>query len=566
MGDGTTSAVQNPLTHVYGTAGTYVVSLTVTSNHGCTDNLMVPLDIYEKPVADFTTTDDCANLAANFTDISTITGSTISNWQWDFGDGTTSNLQNPTHLYGADGVYNVELIVTSVFGCEDTVVLPATRHAMPVANFAALNECVYDSVCFNNMATVNAPSTILSTVWSFGDGTPISGANTPCHLYATEGTYDVMMIVTSNFGCPDDTLISVTVHPKPNVDFTSAAICINEPPTTFTNTSSIVTGSIIGWNWNFGDGTAPSPAQNPTHVYGAAGIYSASLIGISDFGCIDTATYPVTVFEKPTAMLSSDVVEGCDPLNVNFLDQSAHNANSMASWQWDFGNGLTSADENPSNILFVGSGTLADISYDVSLIVTNDNGCMDTVAITSCITVHPDPIADFIAEPSTTNEHDPIIQFMNQSSTSESYLWYFGDGDTSTVEHPSHYYTDTGSIDVMLIAYTQYGCVDTTYQSIVIEPVPGIYMPNAFTPDGDGVNDVFMPVLYAHDQSQYEFYIFDRWGQIIFESFTPSHGWDGNVNGGVDNSKSDVYVWKVVLRSSNSGEQKEYYGHVTLLK
>lgn len=565
FGDGNTSNVQNPAPHTYTNPGTYNISLTVTTDNGCTDNLTISADVYEKPVADFTFTEDCVNSASIFTDASTVTGSTIAAWSWNFGDGNTSNNQNPTHNYSNAGTYNVELIVESQFGCEDTVVYPVTSFPMPQASFTFNNECVYDSLCFTNTSQVAAPSTINSTVWIYGDGSPLGGGNNTCHLYNAAGTYNVQLIATSDDGCVDDTTITVTVHPQPVIDFTGTSVCINTPPNIFTNNSSIPTGSITQWNWNFGDGGV-SPLENPSHTYGAPGTYNVTLIGISAEGCQDTLVQPVEVFEKPIADFIADQTEGCDPLEVNFSDNSVSNANSITSWDWDFGNGNTSNDANPANIVFDGSGTLAAISYDVQLIVSNDNGCFDTLSIANYITVHPDPIAAFSFDPLTTDEQNPYINFTNESITAETYFWDFGDGNTSTDLNPSHAYSDTGFFDVMLIASTQYGCVDTAYGSPYISPVPEIYVPNAFTPDDDGVNDIFLPSLYGFDNWQYELYIFDRWGQIIYESFTPSIGWDGSVNGIVSNSKTDVYVWKIVLKSRESGEQKEYIGHVTLIK
>ena len=565
LGDGTTyTGIQNPPTHVYGTAGNYNISLTVTTDNGCTNSLTVPLSIYEKPVADFTFTDDCVDLPSDFTDLSTVVGSVVNSWKWDFGDGNTSTTQNPTHNYTTAGTYNVELIVTSAFGCTDTIVQPVIRYPMPTASFTAPFECEYDSVQFTNTSTVIAPSTIFSEVWGFGDGSPLVTTQDPAHLYASEGTYAVTLIVTTDHGCVDDTVMNVTVHPQPNVDFTGTNVCINEPPTVFTNQSSVVTGSMASWNWNFGDNTV-SPLQDPTHVYGSAGVYNVQLIGISDMGCADTAVHPVEVYEKPIAAFTSDVTEGCDPLDVVFQDQSTHNATSIIAWDWDLGNGTSSADQNPGT-QYDGSGTLLDMFYDVTLIVTNDNGCMDTVSVANYITVHPDPIADFRPMPEITDEHNPIIDFDNTSINGESYYWDFGDGDSSALFEPSHFYTDTGVFNVMLVAATQYGCVDTTYANVYIEPVPGIHVPNAFTPDGDGVNDVFLPILHAYDSWQYELYIYDRWGQIIFESFAPHIGWDGTVKGVPASEKTDVFVWQVVLKDTRSGEEKEFIGHVTLLK
>ncbi len=566
---GTDNTNQNPPTQTYTVAGQYNISLTVTTDNGCTNTLTVPIDIFDKPVADFSFTDDCVNLAANFNDLTVVGGGgVINDWSWDFdGDGVEDdNVANPSYNYPNAGTYNVTLIAGSGSGCSDTVTHTITRYPMPTAIFSVADECVYDSVCYNDMSVVQAPDVINSHIWTFGDGSPLNAAQSPCHKFSTEGQYNTCLIVTSNNGCVDDTCVNVTVHPKPSVSFTASSVCENEPPTVFTNTSNISSGVISQWNWTFEAGGVPSSLENPTYQYGAAGTHNPVLIGISDFGCSDTATIPVDVYAVPVPIVSADVTEGCPDLCVQFgADQSVSNAGAITAWEWNLGNGNTAAINNPTTC-YGNLSNLTDAQYSVQLIVTNNLGCSDTVLMNNFITVHPNPIADFTATPPTTNEYDANIAFTNSSLGADSYFWNFGDMATSAETDPEHWYNDIGDYDVWLYAYTQFGCVDSTNMIIPITPVPSVYVPNAFTPDADGVNDMFTPVLYGWENAEYEFYVFDRWGQIVFESFSPGEGWDGGINGIQVDSKTDVFVWKLILRSGDSGDKKEYVGHVTLLR
>ena len=257
--NGNTANTQGPHTQTYGTAGTYNISLTVTTDNGCSHQVVVPIDVFNKPVADFTFQDDCINMASNFTDQSAVGGGgVITQWDWDFGDNNTGNTTNPVHQYGAAGTYPVELIVTTASGCKDTANYNITMYPMPVASFSTADECVYDSVCFTNLSNVANPSTIFSHVWSLGQG-PLVTTQDPCHLYSGPGTYNVQLITTSDHGCADDTTITITVHPKPTVDFSASTVCINEPPTVFTNGSAVTSGTIDQYNWNFDDGSVSNP-------------------------------------------------------------------------------------------------------------------------------------------------------------------------------------------------------------------------------------------------------------------------------------------------------------------
>ena len=144
---------------------------------------------------------------------------------------------------------------------------------------------------------------------------------------------------------------------------------------------------------------------DPTHQYAMAGCYDVVLIGITNFGCTDTATHNICVNEKPTAVLSSDRTEGCPDACIQFTDASLSNANSIVAWDWDLGDGSTSSIFNPQNC-YANNQTLVDELYTVTLIVTNDLGCMDTVTMPNYITIHPNPVAAFTAVPEETNEHD----------------------------------------------------------------------------------------------------------------------------------------------------------------
>ncbi len=566
--DISTSNQQNPPAQTYTVAGQYNISLTVTTDNGCTDQITMPIDIYDKPVADFNFADDCVNQAIGMTDASTVTGGAVNSWSWDVnGDNVEDyNTPNINHQYGQPGTYNVTLIAASGNGCADTVTYPVTAYDIPTASFTTADECIYDQVCFNSNASITAPETIISHTYTFGDGSPLDATQNPCHQYAAAGQYFVTQIVTSNNGCADDTTIQINVYPQPTVNFTAADVCENQPPTVFNNTSNIVSGSITQWNWNFDDGSALSAQQNPSHNYATTGTYNVTLIGISDQGCSDTITNPVNVLAMPTAIIGGMELEGCHQFCTTLnADASLSNSNAITNWAWDLGNGNSSTLSSPQPC-YNNLGVSVDEFYDVTLIVTNDLGCKDTVTEFSYITVHPNPIADFSAVPPVSNEYEGTINFVDESQGADTYYWTFGDGENTTDQNPSHTYIEIGYYTVTQYVTTQYGCTDSISSVVEIQPVPTVYVPNAFTPDGDGINDEFIPVIYGMEVDNYEFYVFDRWGQIIFQSTTPGEGWNGSVRGMQVDSKTDVYVWKLIVTDSNTGDKQKLRGHVTLLK
>ncbi len=558
FGDGNASFQPNPV-HSYGADGTYQVELLVASNQGCVDSITIPITIHPQPQTAFSVMDDCLYNAAVFTDQSTMSTGSIVNWEWDFGDGNQSNQPSPTHPYSNANTYNVQLITTSNYGCSDTLVQSTTRHPIPVANFSANNVCLYDEVQFNDNSSVNGPDFINTWVWNFDDGSPLATSQNEVHQYAVEGSYDVQLIISSNNGCTSDTSLTVTVYPVPNANFLASDVCINASPNSFTDLSTISTGSINSWLWDFGDGGS-SMLQNPSYDYATAGQYNTTLVVTSDMGCSDTVVSAVNVWAKPNANFTATTRFGCSPICVDFIDNT-FSSSAIVSWEWDFGNGNFS-DETDPTACYENLSNTNEALFDIQLIVVNDNGCYDTIVAEDHIAVWPNPKADFYAEPPITNVLDPAIQFVNTSIGGDTYDWNFGDGEFDTVFEPLHLYSDSGLYTITLITTNQYGCTHAHSDIVKIEPVITAYIPNAFTPDGDGINDLFFIHGYGIVEEDFHFMIFDRWGELVYStsSFIP---WDGTNRG--TSAQIDVYVYKVQYKDV-FGQLHEQTGHVSLLR
>lgn len=556
FGDGSpVGTTQNPC-HTYANPGSYNVTVVVTSADGCTGNASHTILVNDNPTADFSLSSVCLADAASFTDKSTVSAGAVTGWTWDFGDGANSTSKNPTHKYANPGQYTVQLIASAGTGCSDTITKPINVHPMPVADFNFTNVCDGNPLPLTDLSNING-GTITGYQWDFGDSQSGSNQNEN-HNYGGPGQYPVTLVITSDSGCTDTVTKTVEVYPMPQVDYTPTSVCLGVT-TQFTDKTNVPGGMAQSWVWNFGDGSANQAGQNPTHTYNQSGQYTTSLIVTTAKGCVDSISHIVNVNAVPVVDFDADTLNGCDPVCVNFSNLVTIASGNIATYSWDFGDGGSSPNADPSHCYNSKSGSKVD--YDVTLTVVSDSGCTATLNKQNYISTYPYPIADFIANPDTKPISDGEISFEDKSYGSAKWDWDLGDGDSSTVQNPVHVYKDTGRFAVVLRIENQYGCADTTWKYIEIEPEFFIYIPNAFTADGDNINDYWHPVVYGVDEM--DTYIFDRWGEIIWEGHHLDSKWDGKVKG--TTAETEVYVYLVVVKTV-LGETKEYRGKVTLLK
>ena len=207
----------------------------------------------------------------------------------------------------------------------------------------------------------------------------------------------------------------------------------------------------------------------------------------------------------------------------------------------------------------------SDGSFDVSLTVTDLNGCVNTLLNSDMITIFPQPDASFNATPTVLSTYNPFVSTDNNSTNASNYSWDFGDGFTSNGFNPDHTYPDeAGSYTIVLYA-TNGICIDSAKTTIEVKDELTWYVPNSFTPDGDEYNNVFTPVFNdAFDKQSYTMLIFDRWGEILFETHDTSFGWDGTYNGQL--CKEGTYTWKIVIKQKIKDYRIDLIGHVTILR
>ena len=551
---------KDTLVFKYTEGGHHIISV----EHECVE-APFNYDVYVSiPEAEFSWENKCLYDSIPFNDQSIVNYGTIQSWEWDFGENNaTGSTKNTKHLYQNDGEHLVKLIVKTDDGCTDTVTHTITAHPKPTALLLAKNECLYDSIHFRDSSLLNAPSNVASSFLSFGDGN-ISNKLNPKYKYAQAGNYIVNYIVTTNKGCIDDTTLKVTIHPIPVANFSNTTICENVPPTEFSNLSVVSSGSVIDWQWKFSQNqNNTSSLPNPSHYYQKHGEYNVKLIVMTDKKCYDTIVKNVSVLPAPINLFSSNITESCNPACIDFSNYSKSNTpNSNALlWQWNFSNGETSNEQSPS-VCFTNTSNTADSSYTVELITINEMGCYDTLNVKDYVWVWHNPIADFRAAPELVNMYESEIYFQNNSVGASFYSWNFGNNHFNDDFNPSHIFQDTGTYVIELAVETEHACYDTIYKTIRVDPVVSIYVPNTFTPDGDGINDDFIFKSFGMVEEGMLFRIFDRWGTLIYQT-DKMIPWDGTYKG--KTVVQDTYVYQLTCFDF-FGIEHEYKGHVNVLK
>ncbi|MCC6841196.1 MAG: PKD domain-containing protein [Flavobacteriales bacterium] len=473
FGDGGVDNAPNPA-HTYMNPGnadsTYTALLVASTPSGCSDSATAVITVAPNVLAMFThdAQPGCAPLPVQFTNNST--GGTT--YLWDFGDGTTSTDTNPVHSFSnTSGVLQtmvVSLTVSNWAGCSHTMQQSIVVYPAPSFTFTAQP----DSGC--TPLTVTFPSVIgaITYQWYFGDGSTGSGP-TPQHTYinTTDSTlhFPVKLIASNAFGCTDSTTGSITVHPAPVAQFSIGSISGCHPLTAdITNTSSGATE----FQWAYGDGqTSDTTAAVHSHAWHnfsgpGANFFNVTLAATSAQGCTSTANSMVEVYPLVTAAYVADSA-GCSPMNPHFVNLSS----GASSYLWLFGDGSASTAPNPVHT-YNHSG-LADTLFHSSLVVTNSYGCSDTALAT--VRIHPAPIAQFTATPSTGCA-PAAISFQDFTIGSAGSAWLFGDGtfQNTAPGNVSHTFTNTGpgpvTYPVQLTASSAFGCTDTTTVPVTVYP------------------------------------------------------------------------------------------------
>ena len=577
--DGTIDAVTSPATTTFAGSNSYNVTLYTTDQNNCKDTVVQAVNVYPNPTASFSYTGVCFNTATPLTDNSSVTanpgGNIINGWAWDFdGNATTdATVQNPTHVFPAFGSTSVNLIVTTNHGCKDTVLIPIFVNPNPVVNFSAPGVCLHVPTAFTNTSTV-ALGAISGWAWDYTNNGSIDNTTlAPSYTYGTPGIYTVQLTATSDSGCITSLTLPTEVYPLPLADFSYSHTCAGNP-TAFTNHSTISSGSITNYNWDFdNNGTSDNNTAAPSFLFATSGINLVHLSVLSDHACADDTVKPIYINPNPVPTVAVDDPDGCPVHHANLSGgvspASVDHVNSIVKWQWDVDNNGSlefTNNYNPGTSTdlvaydYINNDPVNSQIYTVHLTVTSDSGCVGSFTTPApFITVFPHPLPGFSWGPTDPlpDLFSPLVHFNNEAVGANSMSWNFGDIhvtdpglNVSVLFNPSHTYEYFNSsisyYDVWQWVSNTYGCKDSVMHQVEILPNWTFYIPNAFTPNDDGVNDGFRGT--GININSYNLWIYDRWGNMIFYSNDLDQYWDGKVQGHDEIVQEDVYVWKVKFK------------------
>jgi gliding motility-associated-like protein len=557
FGNGNTSTTYSPTT-TYALTGQYNVKLVVTDSYGCSDSLIRNLYIrVDEPNAAFTVNDSassCMPFEVRFTNNSTYYTSS----SWNFGDGGTSNATSPTHYYSNPGNYVVRLIVTSPGGCTDSAFITIRTYDTvgTRVNYLPLSGCKPLVVALTSFTT----GPMASYFWDFGDGNTIT-TTTPNinHIYTSFGNFLPKIIMEDQTGCliPVQGFDTVFVTGANNKFGYSDSVFCNRGTVNFTD-STTFNDPVLNFSWNFGDGNT-SNIQNPSHTYTSPGLYTVRLATETVQGCRDTLIKPliIRVVQSPITNIGGDSVF-CVNSTRSYTGDFVTPDTSIVRWQWIFPNGNTSTLQNPPPQTFNTAGNLV-----ITAIATNSTGCTDTT--TKNLLIHPLPTATLPGQ-ITVQAGFPVTIPATYSSGTNTWLWSPAQG-LSCTDCPTPDADPNFNTNYIVYFTDDNGCSNTANVLVtVICKNANIFMPNTFTPNGNGANEIFYPRGRGIDRVK-SMRIFNRWGEVVFEKFNfqpndASAGWNGTYKG--NKPQSDVYVYQLEVFCDN-GDTIKLNGNVSLI-
>ena len=518
-------------------------TLTVTDASGCSEDGTVTVTVDDTPpVVAITnntgsTTLTCTQLEINVT----ATGGVGYTWDNGLGNLASQNITSP-------GIYTVT--GTGTNGCESSEQIEVIQDN----GVDLLLVLAQPEVCSGEMIDISVNSSnatdfnwtvIQNGVTGASDGTAIntaSGASISQVLTLTglvNGTVDYVVepILGGCTGTAQIVTVSVLAPDLPQ--FTPLGpLCLNDVSAVLP--SSSLEGIIGSW----------SPSAVSTTLAGTSTYSFTPNLG----QCAVAQTMDIVVNDLPSVSFSGDSLVGCAPHTVILTSQS----NSST---WTISNGVV-MEGNEVSLVLTNPGC-----YDVTLEV-DENGCSNSLTMPSYVCIEEDPIADFTASPDLFTDESALVSFTNSSLGASSFVWDFGDGNTSSYINPSNLYenTEDGAL-ITLTAISDFGCTDQVQLIIEYDEQEVFYIPNTFTPDGDNFNQIFTPIFYSgFDPYNFEMLIFNRWGEMVFETHNSEIGWDGSY--GVNGTKATdgAYTWKITYKNPKTDARKVIVGHVTLMR
>lgn len=470
------SSTQEDTSYVFPKDSVYRVKLIATSDKGCIGIDSQDITINPSPTIAFTANDSAQCFVGHsysFTNSSSINSGSISSYNWNFGDGTTSTDDDPTgKTFTSAGIKNIRLVAVSDLNCTDTLTKQISVQQTPVAGFTTNDstQCLVDNLfSFTNTSTIGGTDTMFYN-WNFGDGNTNTSDTNTIHTYTSTNIFTVKLVVTSNNGCKDSTTRETETFNHPQASFTTndSAQCLNNQNFVFTNNSSINNGTIDSYFWQFGDGDTTSTTSPTKSNYATHDTVTVNLIARSNENCYDTASQQVIIFPIPQLQFNIPDTVLCFNNHLFVFDDNSTIAYGTLSYQWQFGNGATSSAAD-TTYSYPSYATL----YQIGLNVFSDQGCV--VSGTDSVYLYQDPVADFIILDSAKCFRNNSFTFLDNStipSGSFTQFWEFGNSDTSSQQNPVYGYNFSDTFTVKLTVTSDLGCIDSAKKQTIVFPQP----------------------------------------------------------------------------------------------
>lgn len=598
--------------------GTHTLALTAISDSACVTFATDSFTIYEPALAKFSITDVCIGSESIAFD-SSVNATTID---WDFA-GTAYTGNNPAHTFPNPGNYNIKQLVQSAEGCKDSVIQSTEVFSLPPSNWSISGKCSGDLYRFNPQFDTTAFGS-LSHQWTidgiaenhgFSWSRLLSGAGntqvklkvtdinscsdssaatvyinpkpialasftskcegeeavltdltlgnfTSTWVYRTTSSNDsilflvplaqnelVKLNVQSDSGCLDSTTLSLTYSAKPQVNFSMTGNC-PDVPVVF-GSSIVSVDPINSYRW-FENNAPLSSQQSFNKSYPDKATYTIKLVAETDKGCTDSSIQVLNILDKPVVTVTKqDVCEGSEIVidaSIQLIDHTVSQVN------WLFNNKNYSGFSITDTIQTAGY-------YPFVISITSNANCVFNDYYRDSVRVFPKAVANFTPNPRISTLKNPDISFVNSSQFGGIWLWDFGDDSKSSIQNPIHRYDDTGTFLVTLWANNSFNCPDSTSDTVTMRPQLYCFNPNAFTPNGDGLNQGFIP--FCEGYVTFNMKIWNRWGQLVYQT-SDYKAWDGRDAEGND-AMEGVYVFEAVMKDLNN-DLKVERGSFTLLR
>lgn len=553
-GNDFTPANDSNFTHSFATIGKHTITLKITNSLGCETTTTEQIEVVASPTVDFTTTKNATSCLGtkpisfvNLTNDKLV----ITDYDWNFGDNTKSTDVNPTKAYNSQAQHIVTLTATNEAGCKSVLTKTINSYEQPeiAINTKTINACESSNAFEISYTNSNTAAGISKLVWQSSNGTSIPQQSPAPVSFPQAGEYTITLNAETLYGCTDEATTTISVYPSPtgNLIINNNEQCVNnnafviEAPKKHSNDIAIT-----NYTWNLGSAVGNAIDNTASLNFDKAGDYDIEVDITDEKGCSAKLHTTLTVHPAPEFTILKK--QACVGSPVTLEVDGISNFVIVTNWSWDLGDGSTASVSSPDHIYKKAN------SYPLTATATTDKGCKYTSHIEKGVEVSPIPVASFEHEKISWGFAETVIKFKASSSINNStFSWDFDNTQTgtNTVEHIK--YTEAGYYTVKLTATSEKGCAGNTSKTILIVPPFDAYVPTSFTPNGDGINDVF-GMEGVEFINTYNMQIFNRWGQIVFTSNDLKKQWDGRLN----NSPlpADMYSFAIKLTDAEDRPYK----------